>query len=154
MWSGEICAPGIFAYIALYDKLFLALFVVTSIIIITNALFSISLSLPRPSRSASIDSPNAKATVPAPHTYDNIDGDETAAGNGDVGGAGALSVSPRVCAVQDVDIYRSLGGMLTHVHLLWELVLTGEPIVVMAGSPTDCAHMVQSLMRYIIRGCG
>lgn len=53
----------------------------------------------------------------------------------------------RVCAVQDVDIYRSLGGMLTHVHLLWELVLTGEPIVVMAGSPTDSAQMVQSLMR-------
>lgn len=53
----------------------------------------------------------------------------------------------RICAVQDVDIYRSLGGMLTHVHLLWELVLTGEPIVVMASSPTDSAQMVQSLMR-------
>lgn len=53
----------------------------------------------------------------------------------------------RVCAVQDVDIYHSLGGMLSHVHLLWELVLTGEPIVVMAASPTDCSHMVQSLIR-------
>lgn len=51
-------------------------------------------------------------------------------------------------SVQDVDLFQSLGCVLSHVHLLWELVLTAEPIVVMATSPTDCSAMVQALTRY------
>lgn len=50
-------------------------------------------------------------------------------------------------SVHEIDIFRSLFSVLTHIHLLWELVLTGEPIVVMGASPTDCSLMVQSLMR-------
>lgn len=50
-------------------------------------------------------------------------------------------------SVQDVDLFRSLGCVLSHVHLLWELVLIAEPIVVMASSPTDCSAMVQALTR-------
>lgn len=53
-------------------------------------------------------------------------------------------------SVHEIDIFRSLFSVLTHVHLLWELVLTGEPIVVMGASPTDCSLMVQSLMRYVV----
>lgn len=51
-------------------------------------------------------------------------------------------------SVHEIDIFRSLFSVLTHIHLLWELVLTGEPIVVMGASPTDCSLMVQSLMRW------
>lgn len=51
-------------------------------------------------------------------------------------------------SVHDIDIFRSLSIVLSYTHLLWELVLTAEPIVVMATSPSDCSHMVQSLMRY------
>lgn len=47
----------------------------------------------------------------------------------------------------EIDIFRSLYTVLSYTHLLWELVLTAEPIVVMATSPSDCSHMVQSLMR-------
>lgn len=50
-------------------------------------------------------------------------------------------------SVTEIDIFRSLYTVLSYTHLLWELVLTAEPIVVMATSPSDCSHMVQSLMR-------
>ncbi|XP_015516240.1 protein DENND6A [Neodiprion pinetum] len=43
------------------------------------------------------------------------------------------------------DMFRSLASVVSHVHLLWELALLGEPIVVMASSPTTCAEMVQAL---------
>lgn len=57
-------------------------------------------------------------------------------------------VQPQLLAsVQDVDLFQSLGCILSHVHMLWELVLTAEPIVVMATSPTDCSAMVQALTR-------
>lgn len=49
----------------------------------------------------------------------------------------------------EIDIFRSLYTVLSYTHLLWELVLTAEPIVVMATSPSDCSHMVQSLMRLV-----
>lgn len=50
-------------------------------------------------------------------------------------------------SVTEIDIFRSLYTILSYVNIVWELVLTAEPIVVMATSPTDCSHMVQSLMR-------
>lgn len=50
-------------------------------------------------------------------------------------------------SVNEIDIFRSLCSVLPYTHLLWELVLTAEPIVVMSTSPSDCSHMVQTLMR-------
>ncbi|XP_077302895.1 protein DENND6A [Arctopsyche grandis] len=57
---------------------------------------------------------------------------------------GSISVSPR-----DVYSYTSLSCVLSNLHLLWELVLTAEPIVVMASSPTACSAMVQALVDLI-----
>lgn len=54
-----------------------------------------------------------------------------------------------IASIHEIDIFKSLQYFLPHIHLLWELVLTGEPIVVTGTSPTDCAHMVQSLMSLI-----
>lgn len=51
-------------------------------------------------------------------------------------------------SVNEIDIFRSLCSVLPYTHMLWELVLTAEPIVVMASSPNDCSHMVQTLSRY------
>ncbi|XP_055601471.1 uncharacterized protein LOC129750540 [Uranotaenia lowii] len=62
------------------------------------------------------------------------------------------STSPQtqiIASIHEIDIFKSLQFFLPHIHLLWELVLTGEPIVVTGTSPTDCAHMVQSLMSLI-----
>jgi len=44
------------------------------------------------------------------------------------------------------DMFRSLASVVSYVHLLWELVLLSEPIVVMASSPTTCSEMVQALI--------
>lgn len=52
-------------------------------------------------------------------------------------------------SVNEIDVFRSLSSIISYTHLLWELVLTAEPIVVFANSPTDCSHMVQSLMNLI-----
>ncbi|XP_029154831.1 protein DENND6A isoform X2 [Nylanderia fulva] len=47
------------------------------------------------------------------------------------------------------DMFRSLASVVSYVHLLWELVLLSEPIVVMASSPTTCSEMVQALIAMI-----
>ncbi|XP_052862590.1 heat shock 70 kDa protein [Anopheles cruzii] len=62
----------------------------------------------------------------------------------------AGSTANRVLSsVHEIDIFKSLQLFLPYIHLLWELVLTGEPIIVTGTSPTDCAHMVQSLTSLI-----
>uniref|UniRef100_A0A336MJK2 CSON000202 protein n=1 Tax=Culicoides sonorensis TaxID=179676 RepID=A0A336MJK2_CULSO len=52
-------------------------------------------------------------------------------------------------SVHEIDIFNSLYCVLSNLHMLWELVLIGEPIVVIGTSPTDCSHMVQSLVSMI-----
>lgn len=52
-------------------------------------------------------------------------------------------------SLHEIDIFRSLSSVISHIHMLWELVLISEPIVVMGTSPTDCSHMVQSLISLI-----
>lgn len=52
-------------------------------------------------------------------------------------------------SLHDIDIFRSLSSVITHIHILWELVLIAEPILVMGTSPADCSHMVQSLVSLI-----
>ncbi|XP_054707021.1 protein DENND6B-like [Uloborus diversus] len=39
--------------------------------------------------------------------------------------------------------------VLSHIQLLWELVITSEPIIVMAGSPNVTCEMVQALISMI-----
>ncbi|XP_035792936.1 chaperone protein DnaK-like [Anopheles albimanus] len=72
----------------------------------------------------------------------------TVAGGGG-GRAGSGTMHRVIASVHEIDIFRSLQLFLPHIHLLWELVLTGEPIIVTGTSPTDCAHMVQSLTSLI-----
>lgn len=52
-------------------------------------------------------------------------------------------------SIQDVNVFDVLCSVISHLHLLWELVLTAEPIVVMASSPTECSAMVQALTNLI-----
>ena len=49
----------------------------------------------------------------------------------------------------DVDIFTCLLPVVEHMHALWELVLTAEPLVVMAATPTLCASTVQFLTTVI-----
>ncbi|PSN53146.1 Protein DENND6B [Blattella germanica] len=59
------------------------------------------------------------------------------------------SPTPLMSSVHQVHMFRCFAPVISHVHLLWELVLTAEPIVVMAGSPTTCSEMVQALVSMI-----
>ncbi|XP_078485837.1 protein DENND6A [Ciona intestinalis] len=52
-------------------------------------------------------------------------------------------------SIHEVDLYQNLCDVLPHIHLLWELVLIGEPIVVMAPSPTACSSTVLALVSCI-----
>lgn len=54
-----------------------------------------------------------------------------------------------VASLQDVNVFDALSSLISHLHLLWELVLTAEPIVVMASSPTECSALVQALTNLI-----
>lgn len=57
---------------------------------------------------------------------------------------------PHVLAsIEDINVFDVLSNIISHLHLLWELILTAEPLVVMASSPTECSAMVQALI-YLI----
>ena len=47
------------------------------------------------------------------------------------------------------DLFPTLLPLLEHLHCLWELVLTAEPVVVLAPSPTQCSTTVQALTTII-----
>lgn len=59
------------------------------------------------------------------------------------------SVPHILASIQEVNVFDALCSVVSHVHLLWELVLTAEPVVVMASSPTECSAMVQALTNLI-----
>jgi hypothetical protein len=47
--------------------------------------------------------------------------------------------------VHDVNTYQSLSSVLTHIQLLWELILLNESIAILASFPTCCSQTVQAL---------
>ncbi|CAF4889270.1 unnamed protein product [Rotaria sp. Silwood1] len=51
--------------------------------------------------------------------------------------------------VHDVNTYQSLFSVLTHIQLLWELILLNEPIAVFGSFPTYCSRTVQALVHII-----
>ncbi|KAG8225110.1 hypothetical protein J437_LFUL004031 [Ladona fulva] len=60
------------------------------------------------------------------------------------------SLTPTIIpSVHEINIFRCFYPILSHIHMLWELVLTAEPIVVMASSPSICSEMVQALVSMI-----
>ena len=52
-----------------------------------------------------------------------------------------------VTSVAEPELFPALQPLLSHAQLLWELVLTAEPLVVMAATPARCSHVVQALVR-------
>ena len=47
--------------------------------------------------------------------------------------------------VYDVNTYQSLSAVLTHIQLLWELILLNESIAILASFPTCCSQTAQAL---------
>lgn len=60
---------------------------------------------------------------------------------------GPLSVM--IPSPHETEAFRVLAPVLPHLNLLWELVITAEPLVVMAMSPTTAANTVQTLVSLI-----
>ncbi|CAG9759957.1 unnamed protein product [Ceutorhynchus assimilis] len=58
--------------------------------------------------------------------------------------------------VEQLNFFEVFKPVLSHIHLLWELVITSEPIIVMASSPANCSKMVLALTRLIspLQFCG
>ncbi|OWF45695.1 protein DENND6A-like isoform X2 [Mizuhopecten yessoensis] len=52
-------------------------------------------------------------------------------------------------SLYEVDIYSAFLPILPHIQMLWELVLAGEPLVVMAPSPSITSSTVQALISLI-----
>ncbi|NXV67418.1 DEN6B protein, partial [Molothrus ater] len=48
-------------------------------------------------------------------------------------------------SVHELDLFRCFQPVLIHIQMLWELMLLGEPMVVMAPSPTMSSEMVLAL---------
>ncbi|XP_074024226.1 protein DENND6B [Numenius arquata] len=48
-------------------------------------------------------------------------------------------------SIHELDLFRCFQPVLIHVQMLWELMLLGEPIVVMAPSPTVSSEMILAL---------
>uniref|UniRef100_A0A8D3AQN1 UDENN domain-containing protein n=1 Tax=Scophthalmus maximus TaxID=52904 RepID=A0A8D3AQN1_SCOMX len=51
--------------------------------------------------------------------------------------------------VHELDLFRSFQSVLIHLQMLWELTLLGEPVVVMAPSPTVSSETVLALVSSI-----
>ncbi|XP_061618624.1 protein DENND6B isoform X4 [Phyllopteryx taeniolatus] len=50
-------------------------------------------------------------------------------------------------SVHELDLFRCFQSVLIHLQMLWELALLGEPLVVMAPSPTVSSETVLALVR-------
>lgn len=51
--------------------------------------------------------------------------------------------------LHELDLFRCFQSVLVHLQLLWELLLLGEPLVVMAPSPTTSSETVLALVSSI-----
>ena len=60
---------------------------------------------------------------------------------------GTIPIS--ITSPNEIDIFGPLHTIIHHIQLMWELMLLGEPIVIIATSPTDSSHIVQALTSLI-----
>uniref|UniRef100_A0A8C1A7E8 DENN/MADD domain containing 6B n=1 Tax=Cyprinus carpio carpio TaxID=630221 RepID=A0A8C1A7E8_CYPCA len=70
---------------------------------------------------------------------------------------GNLLPAPTVLpSVHELDLFKCFQSVLIHMQMLWELMLLGEPVVVMAPSPTVSSETVLALVSAIapLRYCG
>lgn len=69
---------------------------------------------------------------------------------------GNASILQSICSTSVIpcvhlnNLFSCFSNCIYHIQLLWELVLIGEPIVVMASSPETCSQMVHALVTMIM----
>uniref|UniRef100_A0A3Q3W730 UDENN domain-containing protein n=1 Tax=Mola mola TaxID=94237 RepID=A0A3Q3W730_MOLML len=52
-------------------------------------------------------------------------------------------------SIHELDLFKCFQSVLIHLHILWELMLLGEPLVIMAPSPTVSSETVLALVSSI-----
>uniref|UniRef100_A0A1A7WXK4 DENN/MADD domain containing 6B n=1 Tax=Iconisemion striatum TaxID=60296 RepID=A0A1A7WXK4_9TELE len=52
--------------------------------------------------------------------------------------------------IHELDLFKCFQSVLIHLQMMWELMLLGEPLVVMALSPTVCSEIILALVSSII----
>lgn len=60
---------------------------------------------------------------------------------------GSIPIS--INSPNEIDVFGPLHTIIHHIQLMWELMLLGEPLVIIATSPTDSSHIVQALTSLI-----
>lgn len=50
-------------------------------------------------------------------------------------------------SVHEIDLFKHLECVVKDIHLIWELVMINEPIIVIGNSPSICSQVVQSIIR-------
>ena len=79
------------------------------------------------------------------HIVDDKDEAEACGDNAHV----ALGCASRVSNLDGINVYEAFGGIVPHLWLLWELVLTAEPLLVYGSDPahaSDAAFAALSLV--------
>lgn len=66
-----------------------------------------------------------------------------------IGGAALRAYLPADSLFPDADLFCSFRGILLHLWTLWELMILGEPLLVLAPSPPQCSEAVASLISLI-----
>lgn len=60
---------------------------------------------------------------------------------------GSIPIS--ITSPSEIDVFGPLHTIIHHIQLMYELILLGEPLVIIATSPTDSSHIVQALTSLI-----
>eukprot|EP01137_Pigoraptor_chileana_P010455 Opistho-2@60122 len=82
--------------------------------------------------------------VPAPHEKADFWNDSIDERDGVVGGQRRIHAS-----LLEIDAFSCFRGVIGELYALWELVLTAEPLIVMAATPTCCSDTVLALISLI-----
>jgi hypothetical protein len=67
----------------------------------------------------------------------------------DVQGLAKPGTEPLVASLHAINLYICLKPILPHLHLLWELMLTAEPLLVVSPSPVICSKVVLALLSIV-----
>lgn len=54
-----------------------------------------------------------------------------------------------ITSLNELDMFRAFHIVIHHIQLIWELILLGQPLLIIAQSPSDCSFLVQNLKSII-----
>lgn len=83
-----------------------------------------------------------------PHTPFPVASREDDSSNNNIN-INSSSIPISLSSVNEIDIFGAIHPLIHQSQLIWELVLLGEPILIIATSPTDSSILVQALISMI-----